>query len=140
MKPKCALTKKVKKMLQSRRLQRGWSLTRMAKYFGIEVSSYRNWENGKTTYVQSDRQQRLVRSFILGDASQVSSDSTEVDSAHDQESLDNCLALVSKIYTLLSSDSELLDDYSRALKGSLGEIMARYVEADSIPLAETPRG
>ncbi len=140
MKPKCALTKKVKKMLQSRRLQLGWSFTRMAKYFGIEVSTYRNWENGKTTYVQSDRQQRLVRSFILGDASQVSSDSTEVDSAHDQESLDNCLALVSKIYTLLSSDSELLDDYSRALKGSLGEIMARYVEADSIPLAETPRG
>ena len=140
MKPKCALTKKVKKMLQSRRLQLGWSFTRMAKYFGIEVSTYRNWENGKTTYVQSDRQQRLVRSFILGDASQVSSDSTEVNSAHDQESLDNCLALVSKIYTLLSSDSELLDDYSRALKGSLGEIMARYVEADSIPLAETPRG
>ncbi len=140
MKPKCALTKKVKKMLQSRRLQLGWSFTRMAKYFGIEVSTYRNWENGKTTYVQSDRQQRLVRSFILGDASQVSSDSTEVASAHDQESLDNCLALVSKIYTLLSSDSELLDDYSRALKGSLGEIMARYVEADSIPLAETPRG
>ena len=140
MKPKCALTKKVKKMLQSRRLQLGWSFSRMAKYFGIEVSTYRNWENGKTTYVQSDRQQRLVRSFILGDASQVSSDSTEVDSAHDQESLDNCLALVSKIYTLLSSDSELLDDYSRALKGSLGEIMARYVEADSIPLAETPRG
>ncbi len=140
MKPKCALTKKVKKMLQSRRLQLGWSFTRMAKYFGIEVSTYRNWENGKTTYVQSDKQQRLVRSFILGDASQVSSDSTEVDSAHDQESLDNCLALVSKIYTLLSSDSELLDDYSRALKGSLGEIMARYVEADSIPLAETPRG
>ena len=140
MKPKCALTKKVKKMLQSRRLQLGWSFTRMAKYFGIEVSTYRNWENGKTAYVQSDKQQRLVRSFILGDASQVSSDSTEVDSAHDQESLDNCLALVSKIYTLLSSDSELLDDYSRALKGSLGEIMARYVEADSIPLAETPRG
>ena len=112
----------------------------MAKYFGIEVSTYRNWENGKTTYVQSDKQQRLVRSFILGDASQVSSDSTEVASAHDQESLDNCLALVSKIYTLLSSDSELLDDYSRALKGSLGEIMAHYVEADSIPLAETPRG
>ncbi|MBR4219833.1 MAG: helix-turn-helix transcriptional regulator [Victivallales bacterium] len=140
MKPKCALTKKVKKMLQSRRLQLGWSFTRMAKYFGIEVSTYRNWENGKTTYVQSDKQQRLVRSFILGDASQVSSDSTEVASAHDQESLDNCLALVSKIYTLLSSDSELLDDYSRALKGSLGEIMARYVEADSIPLAETPRG
>ena len=140
MKPKCALTKKVKKMLQSRRLQLGWSFTRMAKYFGIEVSTYRNWENGKTTYVQSDKQQRLVRSFILGDASQVSSDSTEVASAHDQESLDNCLALVSKIYTLLSSDRELLDDYSRALKGSLGEIMARYVEADSIPLAETPRG
>ena len=140
MKPKCALTKKVKKMLQSRRLQLGWSFTRMAKYFGIEVSTYRNWENGKTTYVQSDKQQRLVRSFILGDASQVSSDSTEVASAHDQESLDNCLALVSKIYALLSSDSELLDDYSRALKGSLGEIMARYVEADSIPLAETPRG
>ena len=140
MKPKCALTKKVKKMLQSRRLQLGWSFTRMAKYFGIEVSTYRNWENGKTTYVQSDKQQRLVRSFIFGDASQVSSDSTEVASAHDQESLDNCLALVSKIYTLLSSDRELLDDYSRALKGSLGEIMARYVEDDSIPLAETQRG
>ena len=140
MKPKCALTKKVKKMLQSRRLQLGWSFTRMAKYFGIEVSTYRNWENGKTTYVQSDKQQRLVRRFILGDASQVSSDSPEVALAHDQESLDNCLALVSKIYTLLASDRELLDDYSRALKGSLGEIMARYVEADSIPLAETPRG
>ncbi len=139
MKSKCALTQEIKSLLQSRRLQLGWSFTRMAKYFGIEVSTYRNWENGKTTYVQSDRQQRLVQRFLLGDAFNFYGDGAEVVSAHEVEALDNCLSLVSKIYTLLSSDRELLDGYSRALKGSLTQIMVRYVEADQALQEETQR-
>ena len=121
MKTKGKITQEMKKMLQARRLQLGWSFTRMAEFFEIEVSTYRNWENGKTTYIQSDRQQRLVQSFIVGEA-------TEAGSVQGQETLDNCLALVSRIYTLLSADQELLDGYSNALKGSLSQIMVRYVE------------
>ena len=139
MKSKCALTQEIKSLLQSRRLQLGWSFTRMAKYFGIEVSTYRNWENGKTTYVQSDRQQRLVQRFLLGDAFNIYGDGAETGSAHELEALDNCLSLVSKIYTLLSSNRELLDGYSRALKGSLTQIMVRYVEADQALQEETQR-
>ena len=139
MKPKCALTQEVKKMLQMRRLQLGWSFRRMAEYFGIEVSTYRSWENGKTTYIQSDKQQHLVHSFLLGDAFHVYGDDAEVASAHERDALDNCLALVSKIYTLLSSEQELLDDYSRALKGSLAQIMVRYVEADQALQEETQK-
>ena len=123
MRSKGALTQEIKNMLQTRRLQLGWSYTRMAEYFEIEVSTYRNWENGKTTYIQSDRQQRLVQSFIVGEA-------TEAASVQGQDGLDNCLALVSRIYTLLSADQELLDGYSNALKGSLSQIMVRYVEEE----------
>ncbi len=130
MKPKCALTKEVKNLLQARRLQLGWSFRRMAEYFGIEVSTYRSWENGKTTYIQSDRQQRLVRSFVIGETSDAIVGNSEAVSAYDQDTLDNCLSMVSKIYTLLSSEQKLLDDYNRALKGSLAQIMVRYVEAE----------
>ena len=139
MKSKCALTQEIKSLLVARRIKLGWSFKRMAEYFGIEVSTYRNWENGRTTYIQSDRQQRLVQSFLLGEASHVYGDGAEVVSAHELESLDNCLSLVSKIYTLLSSDRELLDCYSRALKGSLTQIMVRYVEADQALQEETQK-
>ena len=128
MKTKGTLTEEIKNMLQSRRLQLGWSFTRMAEFFEIEVSTYRNWENGKTTYIQSDRQQRLVQSFIVGEA-------IEAGSGQGQEALDNCLALVSRIYTLLSADQELLNGYSRALKGSLSQIMMRYVEGEPFPIS-----
>ncbi len=130
MKPKCALTQEVKNLLQARRLQLGWSFSRMAEFFGIEVSTYRNWENGKTTYIQSDRQQRLVRSFIVGETSSAIVGNGKAVPAHELDALDNCLSMVSKIYTLLASEQELLDDYSRALKGSLAQIMLRYVEAE----------
>ena len=125
MKTKGRITQEVKGILQARRLQLGWSFSRMAEYFGIEVSTYRNWENGKTTYIQSDRQQRLVQSFVLGEA-------VEAASVHEEDALDTCLAMVSKIYTLLSADREMLEGYSRALKGSLCQVMARYVEAEQV--------
>ena len=139
MKSKCALTQEIKSLLVARRIKLGWSFRRMAEYFGIEVSTYRNWENGRTTYIQSDKQQRLVQSFIHGDSPIIYGDGAEVVSAHEPEALENCLALVSKIFTLLSADRELLDGYSHALKGSLAQIMVRYVEADQVLQEETLR-
>ena len=123
------LTQEMRESLVSRRCQLGWTHKDCASYFGVEISTYRNWENGKTRMLMSDQRWALLQDFVGGDSISVTPPNTIVQiTESDRNDLENCLSMVSKIYALLSSDRTALANYTRSLKGALTRVVSRYLD------------
>ena len=125
------LTQELRRRLLARRRQIGWSFRKASEYFGVEVSTYRKWESGKTRRIVSEDRLELFKDFINGENPQ------GLDEGHPcsrtwngRTELERCLQLVSKTYALLSWDKLLVEHYTNSLKGTLRQVMELYLEDD----------
>ena len=126
------LTQEMRRRLRARRRQIGWSFRKASDYFGVEVSTYRKWESGKTASILSEKRLELFQVFINEEYPQ------GWDNVHfcnrswnDQTELERCLLLVSKTYSLLSWEKLLVEHYTNCLKGTLRQVMELYLDGDS---------
>ena len=129
------ITPEIRESLVSRRYQLGWTHKDCASYFGVDISTYRNWESGKTRLLMSDRRWELLLAFT----GRASSPGTPLPlplsvAESNRAELENCLSMVSKIYSLLSSDPSQLSDYAASLKRALSQTISRYLDEDACAL------
>ena len=126
------LTQEMRGQLQARRRQIGWSFRKASDYFGVEVSTYRKWESGKTASIASEKRLHLFLDFINGEHLQGLDDGPSCICAwNGRPELEGCLLLVSKTYSLLSWDKLLVEHYTNCLKGTLRQVLELYLDGDT---------
>ena len=125
------LTQEARGRLQARRRQIGWSIRKASVYFGVEESTCRKRESGKTARIVPEERLTLFREFITGDYPQGLEDRrSSKHGGNNQTELERCLLLVSKTYSLLSWDKLLVEHYTNSLKETLRQVMELFLEED----------
>ena len=113
--------------LLGRRREMGLSASALAAFFEVSDSTYRKWESGRIRRC-SRRVRRRMNAFVSG-ASLPGLEAGAVQGvqAGGRETRES-LAMVSGVYSVIESDSDVTRDYARELCGVLMEAVAEYME------------
>ncbi len=113
--------------LAGRRREMGLSASALAAFFEVSDSTYRKWENGRIRRC-SRRVRRRLNAFLMGAALPgLEAGGGQGVQAGGREARES-LAMVSGVYSVIESDSDIARDYAQELRGVLMEAVAEYME------------